>query len=116
MDELLTGQPDIAKFDVLSADVKSESGQMGDVGMKDESSMMGESGMKDESSMTGESGMKDESGTMEESGMKDESGMKADSGMQKPYENPNSGIVPEEFCKKLCTNLVATLKPNCKTG
>jgi len=74
-DMLLTGQPDIVKFDVLSADVKSESGQMGGTGM---SSMMGESGMKDESMMTG-----------------------------------GSGIVVEQFCQKLCMNLVRTL--DCKT-
>ncbi|KAJ7631536.1 hypothetical protein B0H17DRAFT_1108769 [Mycena rosella] len=79
VDELLTGQPDVVKFDVVSANVKGESEQKDDTGMKDES------------------------------GMKDKSGMTEDSGM-KPYEKPNSGLAPEQFCKELCMGLVTMLK------
>ncbi|KAJ7716687.1 hypothetical protein B0H16DRAFT_1388619 [Mycena metata] len=87
--DLFTGQPDIVKFDVLSADVKSQSGM-------NESSMMGES-----SSMMGESSMQAESSMMGGSGMQAEPSMMG-----------GSAIVTEQFCQKLCMNLIRTLNCN----
>ncbi|KAJ6478981.1 hypothetical protein C8R45DRAFT_833064 [Mycena sanguinolenta] len=91
-DMLFTGQPDIVKFDVLSADVKSQSGQMSGSGQ------MGDSGMGSVSS------------TNENSG----------TGIQQPYQpTGTSGIPnPEQFCQQLCQNLVNTLMKNsdCKTN
>ncbi|KAJ7863436.1 hypothetical protein B0H14DRAFT_3444027 [Mycena olivaceomarginata] len=57
VDKLLASQPDIVKFDVLSADIKSKSAQMGDPRMKNESSMANQSGIKDDSGMNEDSRM-----------------------------------------------------------
>ncbi|KAF7375813.1 Antibiotic biosynthesis monooxygenase [Mycena sanguinolenta] len=92
-DMLFTGQPDIVKFDVLSADVKSQSGQTSGSGRMGDGMAMGSG-----SSTNGNYG----------------------TGMQQPYQPPigTSGIPnPEQFCQQLCQNLVNTLMKNsgCKT-
>jgi quinol monooxygenase YgiN len=82
-DELFMGQPDIAKFDVLSADIKSQSEQTGDSGM-----VMGSGSRTNENSGTG-----------------------VQQPYQPP--TGTSGIPdPEQFCQQLCQNLVNTLMKN----
>jgi len=119
-DTLFTGQPDVAKFDVLSADIKDDSGMSGSSDMSEGSG----SGMSEDSSMSEDSNMSEDSG-MNEGSMSEGSGMSEDTGMQGSYQNPSpssgAGIDPEQFCQQLCKSLVTSFmgmknsNSNCNT-
>ncbi|KAJ6580062.1 hypothetical protein DFH09DRAFT_1146416 [Mycena vulgaris] len=88
-DELLTGQPDIVKFDVVSANVKSEAGE--------------DSGDK-------EMDMSDQKDMSKEMGMGKEIDMGEDKGMSGYEQNSQQGLSTEARCQELCKSLVNMLR------